>query len=120
MSPGWTGDLAGLVEELVDGDDAFGLVADVDDDFRWRHFQDGALDDLTFRDVAEAVIVKVQKACIFLRIDLIVLRGESRGLLSDHELCHLLVDCCSASLQLAMRNGSSSIELSPDLSSGGL
>ena len=75
--------LPGLVDELVDGDDAFGLVADVDDDFRWRHFQDGALDDLTFRDVAEAVIVKVQKACIFLRIDLVVLRGESRGLLSD-------------------------------------
>ena len=30
------GDLAVLVEELVDRDDAFGLVADVDDDFGWR------------------------------------------------------------------------------------
>ena len=75
---GLHGDLAGLVDELVDGDDAFGLVADVDDDFRRRHFEDGALDDLAFRDVAEAVIVKVQKACVFLRIDLIVVRGESR------------------------------------------
>ncbi len=65
-------DLAGLVDELVDGDDAFGLVADVDDDFRRRDFEDGALDDLAFRDVAEAAIVKVQKACVFLRIDLIV------------------------------------------------
>ena len=71
-------DLSGLVDELVDGDDAFGLVADVDDDFRWRDFEDGALDDLAFRDVAEAAIVKVQKACVFLRIDLIVVRGESR------------------------------------------
>ena len=33
---GLHGDLAGLVEELVDGDDAFGLVADVDDDFGRR------------------------------------------------------------------------------------
>ena len=33
---GLDGDLAVLVEELVDRDDAFGLVADVDDDFRRR------------------------------------------------------------------------------------
>ena len=33
---GLHGDLAVLVEELVDGDDAFGLVADVDDHFGWR------------------------------------------------------------------------------------
>ncbi len=33
---GLDGDLAVLVEELVDGDDAFGLVADVDDHFRRR------------------------------------------------------------------------------------
>ena len=63
------GDLAGLVDELVDGDDAFGLVADVDDDFGRRDFQDGALDDFTFRDVAEAAIVKVQQARVFLRVD---------------------------------------------------
>src|SRR3954471_23747665 len=54
---GLHGDLAGFVDELVDRDDAFGLVADVDDDFRRRHFENGALDDLAFRDVAEAVIV---------------------------------------------------------------
>ena len=71
-------DLAGLVDELFDGDDAFGLEADVDDDFGRRDFDDGALDDFAFRDVAEAGIVKVQKASVFLRIDLIVLRGESR------------------------------------------
>ena len=70
--------LARLVDELVDGDDAFRLVADVDDDLRWGDFEDGTLHDLAFRDVAEAAIVKVQKACVFLGIDLIVLRGESR------------------------------------------
>ena len=66
---GLHGDLAGLVDELVDGDDAFGLVADVDDDFGRGDFQNGALDDFTFRDVAEAVIVKVQQARVFLRVD---------------------------------------------------
>src|SRR5215218_9619243 len=34
---GLDGDLTGLVDEFVDGDDAFRLVADVDDDFRRRH-----------------------------------------------------------------------------------
>ena len=66
---GLHGNLPGLVDELVDGNDAFGLVADVDDDFGRGDFEDGALDDLTFRDVAEAVIVKVEEAGIFLRID---------------------------------------------------
>ena len=33
MSPGLHRDFAVLVEELVDRDDAFGLVADVDDHF---------------------------------------------------------------------------------------
>src|SRR5262249_29451144 len=55
---GLHGDLAGLVHELVDGDDPFGLVADVDDDFGRRHFEHRPLHDLAFRDVAEAVIVK--------------------------------------------------------------
>ena len=72
------GDLARLVDELVHGDDPLGLVADVDDHFRRGDFQDGALDDLAFRDVAEAAIVKVQKACVFLRINLIVGGRESR------------------------------------------
>ena len=116
---GLDGDLAGFVDELVDGDDAFGLVADVDDHFGRGDFQDGALDDLAFRDVAEAVIVKVQKACIFLWIDLVVC-GENPVDFSAVPVapppCGLL--CCGFSV--AMRNGSSSIELLPDLSSGGL
>ena len=33
-------DLAGLVDELFDGDDAFGLEADVDDDFGRRDLDD--------------------------------------------------------------------------------
>ena len=74
MSPGWTAIWPVLVDELVDGDDALGLVADVDDDFGRRDLEDGSLDDLAFRDVAEAAIVKVQKAGVFLRIDLIVVR----------------------------------------------
>ena len=72
------GDLAGLIDEFVDRNDSLGLVSDVDDDFRRRDFQHRPLHDLAFRDVAEAGIVKVQKACVFLRIDLIVQRGETR------------------------------------------
>ena len=64
--------LAGFVEEFVHRDDAFGLVADVDHDFVCGDFQDGALDDLAFREVAEAVIVKVQQACILLRVGIFV------------------------------------------------
>ena len=73
-------------------------------------FEDGALDDLAFRDVAEAVIVKVQEARVFLRIDLIVHLGETRCLqvrLRRHLLVGLL--CCE--LSVAMLNGSSSIVL---------
>jgi hypothetical protein len=62
----------GLVEELVDRDDAFRLVADVHDHFGVGHLEHRALDDFTFRKVAEAVIVKVQQL------------GELRGV-------HLLV-----------------------------
>src|SRR5262249_54310648 len=50
----------GLVDELVDGDDALGLVADIDDHFGRRHFENGALDDLAFRDVSEAAIVDIE------------------------------------------------------------
>jgi hypothetical protein len=53
-------DLAGLVEELVHGDHAFGLVADVNYDFIGGNFENRSLDDFAFREVAEAVIVKVQ------------------------------------------------------------
>ncbi len=61
-----------LVQELVDRDDAFGLVADVDDHFRRGDFQNGSLDDLAFRDVSEAVIVDVQELGVLVRIDLVV------------------------------------------------
>ena len=68
--------LAALVDEFFDGDDAFGLEADVDDDFRRRHFDDRALDDFTFRDVAEAGIVKLQQAGVFLLVDIRVVCGR--------------------------------------------
>ena len=75
---GLHGDFAGLVEELGNLDDAFGLVADVDDDFRRRHLENGALDDLAFRDVPEAVIVDVQQPGVFVRIDLVVVVARPR------------------------------------------
>ena len=65
-------DLAGFVEELFDGDDAFRLVADVDYDFVCGDLENGPLDDFTFREVAEAVIVKVQQAGILLWVGVIV------------------------------------------------
>ena len=55
------GDFAVLVEELVDRDDAFGFVADVDDDFGGGDLENRALDDLAFRDVPEAAIVEIQQ-----------------------------------------------------------
>ena len=67
---GLHGDLAVLVEELADGDDAFGLVADVDDDFRRGDLEHRALDDLAFRDVAEAAIVDVEQPGVFLGVHL--------------------------------------------------
>ena len=72
MSPGLDGDLAVLVEELADRDDAFGLVADVDDDFRRGHLENRALDDLAFRDVPEAVIVGIEQPGVFVGVDLVV------------------------------------------------
>ena len=74
---GLDGDLAVLVDELGDGDDAFGLVADVHDDFRGRDLQHRALDDLAFRDVPEAAIVGVEQPGVFLGIDLgLVFAGQ--------------------------------------------
>ena len=69
---GLRADLAAFVQELFDRNETFGFEADVDDHFGRRDFDDGALDDFTFRDVAEAVIVKVQQASVFLGIDLFV------------------------------------------------
>ena len=68
-----------LVEELVDRDDALGLVADVDDDFVVGDLQDRALDDLAFRDISEAVIVKVQEAGKFRRVHIVLEATSSAG-----------------------------------------
>ena len=65
---GLHGDLARFVEELVDGDDPLGLVADVDDDLAVGDLEDRALDDFAFCYIPEAVIVKVQQAGVFLRV----------------------------------------------------
>ena len=71
------GDFAALVEKFVDADDAFGFVADVDDDFRGGDFEDCTLHHLAFRDVAEAVIVDVEHPGKFLRVRVVILeRGE--------------------------------------------
>ena len=74
---GLDGDLAALVEELVDRDDAFGLVADVDDHFRGGDLENRSLDDLAFRDVPEAVIVDVQQLGVLGGIDLVVVVARS-------------------------------------------
>ena len=63
-------DLAALVEELADLNDAFRLVADIDDDFRRRDLEDRSLDDLAFRDVPEAAIVDVEQPGVFIGVDL--------------------------------------------------
>ena len=54
------GDVAAFVEELVNLDETFGLVADIDDDRGLGHLEHGALDDLAFRHVAEAVVVGLE------------------------------------------------------------
>src|SRR5206468_2952668 len=65
-------DLTGLVEELVDRDDAFRFVADVDDDFRRVDLENRSFDDLAFRDVAEAVIVAFQELLELVWINLVI------------------------------------------------
>src|SRR5712672_2183363 len=74
---GLHGDLAGLVEELVDLDDAFGFVTDVDDHFGRGDFENRPLDDLAFRDVPEAAIVGIEQPCVLFRIDLLVVFARS-------------------------------------------
>ena len=54
-------DLSVLVEELADGNQSFGLVADVHDHGGFGDPQHGALDDLAFRHVAEAVVVELHE-----------------------------------------------------------
>ena len=63
---GLHGDLTGLVDELVEGDHPLRLEADVDDDFVLGDLEHRALDDLAFRDVPEAGIVKVEETGILL------------------------------------------------------
>ena len=58
MSPGCTVTSPFSSRNSSTGDDAFRLVADVDDHFGRGHLENGALDDLAFRDVPEAVIVR--------------------------------------------------------------
>src|SRR6185436_540410 len=65
-------DLAGLVQELVDRDDALGFVADVDNDFGGGDFENRSLDDFAFRDIAEAVIVGIEQPGVLGRVDLFV------------------------------------------------
>src|SRR5258706_5064434 len=71
------GDLTVLVEELVDLDDAFRFVTDVDDHFGRGDLENRPLDDLAFRDVPEAAIVGIEQPCIFFRIDLLVVLAWS-------------------------------------------
>ena len=58
MSPACTVTSPSFVEELADGDQAFGLVADVHDHGGFGEPEHGALDHLAFRHVAEAVVVE--------------------------------------------------------------
>ena len=73
------GDVAVLVEELVDRDETFGLVADVDDDVAFGDLQHGALDDLAFRHVAEAVVVGFEHGRKLLRVHVLVLHRLEGG-----------------------------------------
>jgi hypothetical protein len=77
---GLHGYLSALVEKFVDGNDSLGLVTDINDDFAVGHFQNRALDDFAFCYIPEAVIVKVQKAGVFLRIyvGIVSVPGSSR------------------------------------------
>ena len=65
---GVDGDLAGLVDEFFDGNDPFGLEADIHHDFGRGDFHHRALDDLTFREVAEAGIVQFHQTRKLLRV----------------------------------------------------
>src|SRR5207302_11045056 len=49
-----------------------GFVADVDDYFGGRNFENRPLDDLTFRDIPEAVIVGIEQARVLFGVNLLV------------------------------------------------
>ena len=79
-SPRLHGDVSVLVEEFADRDEAFGLVADVDDDVGFSDLEDRALDDLAFRHVPEAVVVNTKHGRKLLRIHAVVMhRLHSRA-----------------------------------------
>src|SRR6266851_73739 len=65
-------DLPVFIEEFVDRNDALGLVADVDNHFGCGHFENRAFDDFAFRDVPEAVIVRIEQPRVFRRVDPLV------------------------------------------------
>src|SRR5688572_24277886 len=68
-------DLSVLVEELVDGNQSFGLVANVHDHRRFRNPQHGALDDLALRHVAEAVVVELHQRRKLVGVYIVALHG---------------------------------------------
>ena len=76
---GLNGDVAVFVEELVNLDETFGLVADVHDDGGLGDLQDRALDDLAFRHVAEAVVVDVEHGRKLLRVHVLVVHRLEGG-----------------------------------------
>ena len=76
---GLDGDLAGLVAELVEGDDPLGLVADVDDDLGLRDLQHDAPHDLAFGEVLEADVVHVEEAFVLLGVEGVSFTGFVRA-----------------------------------------
>ncbi len=73
--PGLHRDLSSFVEEFADGDQAFRLVADVHDHGGLGEPEDGPLDHLSLRHVAEAVVVKGDERCVLLLIHVVALHG---------------------------------------------
>ena len=69
---GLHGNRARLVEEFVNLDETFGLVADVDDDVGLGDLEHRALDHLAFRHVAEAVVVDPQQRVELLLVHVFV------------------------------------------------
>src|SRR5207248_10151880 len=65
-------------EVIVDLNDAFGLVSDVDDHFRRSDLENRSLDDLAFRDVQEAVIVGGEQSLEVILVDLLIIVARPR------------------------------------------
>ena len=69
------GGFAILAAKLIDRNQPLGFVPDVHDHFVLGDLKDDALDDLTFREVAEADVVHVEKALVLLGIERRILFG---------------------------------------------